>query len=81
MGYVFALGRCISCGRHFTFHPERVPSLVVNGVREPVCRACVERVNPIRRANGLPEIVPLPGAYAPGRETDEPMSDIEEGGG
>lgn len=80
MGYVFALGRCIGCGRHFTFHPERVPSLLVDGIREPVCRACVECVNPIRRANGFLEIVPLPGAYAPGTETDEPTFDNKEEG-
>jgi hypothetical protein len=71
MGYYFALGHCIACGQPFTFNPDRVPSLVVNGVREPVCKSCVDRVNPIRKAKGLPEIVPLPGAYAPGPEDDD----------
>ena len=47
----------------FCYDPRRVPSLRVNGVREPICLACVTRANPVRVRNGLPEIVPLPGAY------------------
>ena len=78
MGYFFALGRCICCGRRFTFHPERVPSLIVEDEREPVCRACVDKINPVRKANGLDEIVPLPGAYEPGSEEDG-LSFSEEG--
>jgi len=78
MGTYFALGRCICCGRHFTFHPERVPSLRVEGKREPVCRACVDKINPVRKAKGLDEIVPLPGAYEPGSEEGD-FSFLEEG--
>jgi hypothetical protein len=63
MGVAFCMGNCIGCGRRFTFNPVRVPSLTVNGQREPICRACVDRVNPIRKANGLEQIVPLPDAY------------------
>jgi hypothetical protein len=65
VGYMWAMGDCIGCGRLFTFNPERVPSLTVNGTREPICEACVTRVNPKRIANGLAPIVPLPGAYEP----------------
>lgn len=78
MGTYFALGRCICCGRHFTFHPERVPSLIVEGIREPVCGACVDNINPVRKTKGLDEIVPLPGAYEPGSE-EEGLSFSEEG--
>jgi len=67
---VFVLGHCVGCGRLFTFNPWRVPSMTVRGAREPVCRDCIERVNPRRVANGLPPIVPLPGAYEPADETD-----------
>jgi len=42
----------------------------VNGVREPICRDCVERVNPTRIAKGLEPIVPLPDAYDPIDERD-----------
>jgi hypothetical protein len=65
MGYLYVLGECFSCHRLFTFSAERVPSIVVDGQREPVCADCVERANPERIANGLPPIVPLPGAYEP----------------
>jgi len=64
-GYVFAFGPCLGCKQPFGFNPHRVPSIVVDGEREPICRECVARVNPQRRANGLPEIVPYPDAYEP----------------
>jgi hypothetical protein len=64
-GYVFALGPCYGCKQPFSYNPHRVPSVVVDGVREPICRGCVAIANPRRKANGLPEIVPLPDAYEP----------------
>lgn len=63
MGWMFVLGECVVCRRLFSFNADRVPSVVVNGTREPICRACVERANPLRKAKGLPEIPILPGAY------------------
>lgn len=63
MGWMFVLGRCYGCGRSFTFSAERVPSIRVDGEREPICRDCVERANPERVANGLEPIRILPGAY------------------
>lgn len=65
-GYMFALGDCCCCRRPFSFNPELVPSLTLNGRREPVCRNCIALANPRRVEKGLPEIVPLPGAYEPG---------------
>jgi hypothetical protein len=70
LGYLFVLGHCIGCGRLFTFHPQKVPSVVVYGVREPICQECVNRFNPLRKAKGLEEIVPLPGAYEPMNEEE-----------
>lgn len=64
-GYMAVLGPCIACGQIFHFNAERVPSLVVNGKREPVCADCIERVNKIRRERGMDLLVPLPGAYEP----------------
>ncbi len=61
--FVFAHSPCLGCGRIFSYNPHRVPSLRIDGVREPVCLACVDRVNPKRVANGLEPIVPLSGAY------------------
>jgi len=69
-GYVMAHSACIGCGRVFSYNPVRVPSLFVNGQREPVCRDCVERVNPGRIKNGLAPIVPHPEAYEPCDESE-----------
>jgi hypothetical protein len=65
MGYVFATSPCMGCDRVFNYNPMRVPSCVDprTGTKEPICEICVARVNPLRIANGLEPIVPLPGAY------------------
>jgi hypothetical protein len=65
MGYVFASGPCFVCGDVFSFSAERVPSIIVDDVRRPICSDCVEVVNREREAAGNPPIVPLPGAYDP----------------
>lgn len=64
-GYMIVLGTCVGCGTTFGFNADRVPSVVVNGSREPICRNCVARANPVRAKNGLDPIVVLPGAYEP----------------
>lgn len=53
MGYVLAMGHCISCGSPFAFNPLLVPSLRVDGQREPVCKRCAELINEMRGAKGL----------------------------
>ena len=58
-----AYGDCIVCGLPFTFNPVRVPSITVNGEREPICRPCIPFVNALRRKAGMDECVPLPDAY------------------
>ena len=65
---MWCMSACVGCGRLFGgYSPTRVPSvrLHADGEREPICATCVARVNPRRVANGLPPIVPLPGAYDP----------------
>jgi len=64
-GVIYVLGPCYVCKGLFTFNADRVPSITVNGVREPICADCVALANPRRIANGLDPIVPLPGAYEP----------------
>jgi len=64
-GYMFATSECFGCHRMFCYNPERVPSIRVNGVREPVCQHCVDVANPRRVKNGLAPIEVLPGAYDP----------------
>lgn len=63
MGYALATSPCIGCGRLFSYNPVRVPSITIAGDRKPICRDCVARANPMRVANGLDPIVPLPDAY------------------
>jgi hypothetical protein len=65
LGWIYVYGECVGCRRPFYFNPDRVPSIRIKGEREPICENCVARVNPRRIANGLPPIVPLPGAYDP----------------
>lgn len=65
-GYMFVLGECFGCGKLFTFNAEWVPSIPINGVREPICRECVERANPQRIQNGLEPIRVHPDAYEAG---------------
>jgi hypothetical protein len=70
MGYALCMGACIGCKRVFSFNPMRVPSITINGSREPICQMCVDRVNPTRVANGLPPIVPHSDAYEACDETE-----------
>jgi hypothetical protein len=70
MGYAFCTSPCVGCGRLFTYNPVRVPSVTIKGSREPICETCVVRVNPLRIANGLPPIVPLPDAYEACEESE-----------
>jgi hypothetical protein len=63
MAWVQCIGICVGCKQTFTFNPVRVPSVTINGTREPFCGSCVARANPVRIANGLDPIVPLPDAY------------------
>lgn len=69
MGYAIAISPCIGCGRTFAYNPVLVPSVPVNGVKEPICQACVDAANPKRIANGLEPIRVLPGAYEPAEES------------
>lgn len=63
MGYAFCTSACFGCKRLFSYNPMRVPSIPINGSREPICEACVRRANPLRIKNGLDPIVPFPDAY------------------
>jgi hypothetical protein len=72
--YAFCTSSCFGCRRIFFYNPLRVPSIVDprTGSKEPICRDCVERVNPLRIKNGLEPIVPLPDAYEPCDESELP---------
>jgi len=69
-GYVFATSDCYGCKNLFSYNPNLVPSVRVNGVREPICANCVERANPERIKNGLEPISVMPEAYEPCAESE-----------
>lgn len=66
--FVSVIGACVGCKTPFSFHPNLVPSVRVNGSREPICKACVEKANPERVKRGLDPIAVLPGAYEAAEE-------------
>ena len=68
--YVMAFGACCACNRVFGFNPHHVPSILVEGKREPVCKTCVEFANPKRKAAGLQEFDVHPDAYEPCDENE-----------
>ena len=72
MGYAMCYGPCFGCKHFFSYNPVHVPSLPINGTREPICQACVNLANPRRIANGLAPIVPHPDAYEPCDEEELP---------
>jgi hypothetical protein len=43
MGWMFVAGRCAACQTFITFNPDLVPSIRVNGVKEPLCPECVAK--------------------------------------
>lgn len=63
MGFLTATGPCVACRRIFAFNPERVPSVSINGSREPVCADCMAEINAERVRRGLLPHSILPGAY------------------
>lgn len=62
---MFAFGGCVCCHRPFAFNPLSVPSIVVDGKREPVCRSCMDLANAERVRQGVPPHPIRPDAYEP----------------
>jgi hypothetical protein len=67
-GYLLALGPCYLCGAPFSFDPDTVPSVMVDErtnavatddtpaelrVRKQLCDDCVERIEALRKEQGL----------------------------
>jgi len=71
MGYAFMVAGCHVCGRLFSFNPMKVPSIRDgNGIRQGVCRKCVEAANEIRKGKGLEPFSIADGAYEPCEENE-----------
>ena len=59
MGYALCMGTCLICKHTFTFNPVKVPSLRIDGTKEPICKSCIERANKEKVAKGIePFIIP-----------------------
>jgi hypothetical protein len=65
MGWMYVIGPCIGCGQIFTFNPDLVPSVRIDGEREPICQNCVDHANVNRVSKGLEPIIPHSQAYDP----------------
>lgn len=63
MAFMSCMAPCCGCHRIFSFNPDRVPSTVVNGYKQPVCADCMATVNAERKKNGLEPFAIMPGAY------------------
>lgn len=63
--HVLALADCANCRQPFTFNPNQVPSVRVDGVRVPICRECITAANDTRRKSGLPVFTISEDAYEP----------------
>ena len=78
MCYYICITECIRCHSTFSCNPDLVPSIRVNGVKEPLCRDCIEILNTIRIKNGLDAWIPLNGAYEPVNELDTAFDEDNE---
>jgi len=66
MGYMFLCSSCCACERVIMYNPEHVPSLRIEGNREPLCQVCANKWNHIHRLSKGLEPVPIhPLAYEP----------------
>jgi hypothetical protein len=65
MGYMIVMGPCLVCRHTFSYNPDHVPSLRVEGRREPICRDCMDEANRIRVKQGNPPHRIHPEAYEP----------------
>jgi hypothetical protein len=67
--YSLVTGPCMACQRLFAYNQDHVPSHRVNGVREPICRKCIDGVNSIRIQRGDDPFPIHPDAYEPKEES------------
>jgi hypothetical protein len=65
--YAMMYSVCCACKKIIGFNPNKVPSLMINGSREPICRECAERWNQIHPESARPI---LDGAYEPCDENE-----------
>jgi hypothetical protein len=69
-GYVVCFAPCLVCKQVFGFNPNAVPSLTVDGERQPICLQCMTAGNARRVAMGLEPHPIRPDAYEPISENE-----------
>jgi len=72
MGYMSCISPCYGCKNIFEYNPYHVPSIRINDVREPVCEACMHKINAYRIDHGLDPFYIYPDAYQPIDEDESP---------
>jgi hypothetical protein len=72
MAFVLMHAACARCHAPFAFNPLRVPSVLIKGRREPLCRPCVEWANAERARRGMPTWPIYPDSYEPVDEQEVP---------
>jgi hypothetical protein len=65
MAWMQVIGNCWGCDILFTFNANHVPSMVVDGIREPLCRDCMTRLNAKLVDIGRDPVWIHPDAYEP----------------
>lgn len=75
MGYMSVWSNCIVCKQLFPYNPFEVPSLRVDGVKEPVCGGCMETINKLRVKKGVEPFHVSKEAYEPVHENDARWED------
>ena len=71
--YALVYSPCVSCGIAFGYNPNRVPSIRIEGVRQAVCKNCIEAENIRRKSLNDPEMPLLTyhqDAYSPIPESE-----------
>lgn len=73
MGYALMTAPCFTCKTLFCFNPIRVPSVRDgDGVRQPICKDCIDAANAKRKQIGLEPFPIMDGAYEACDESELP---------
>jgi hypothetical protein len=69
-GFVMVVGTCCACNKPCSFNPHFVPSIPVEGIKQPVCQDCIINGNRERVKLGLKPHFVHPQAYEPLPESE-----------
>ena len=70
MGYALMIGSCINCKARISFNPMKVPSIKVEGAREPLCIDCANYLNKLKEDSGQQAVPIQPDAYQACKEEE-----------